>query len=92
MKRKKKTAPCPYCGEEIDVHAKACPHCGSDERTGWSEDRYLDGISLPDDEEYEKVREKEFGGGGHGEKTPWKAITAAIALAAFAILALRISC
>jgi hypothetical protein len=29
--------------------AKACPHCGADERAGWNEDaaRY-DGLDLPD--------------------------------------------
>jgi len=44
---------CPHCGEELPGGSKSCPECGSDERTGWSEDTYLDGISLPggDDEE-----------------------------------------
>jgi len=26
---------CPFCGEMISDRAKACPHCGSDEQTGW---------------------------------------------------------
>ncbi|MBD3317768.1 MAG: zinc ribbon domain-containing protein [Chitinivibrionales bacterium] len=63
MQKKKKrieTVPCPYCGVDIRSDAKACPHCGSDDRTGWSEGRYLDGIDLPDDTEYDEVLQKEF--------------------------------
>lgn len=29
---------CPICGAEVPVKAKACPECGSDENTGWSEE------------------------------------------------------
>jgi len=29
---------CPQCGGEVKVGARACPHCGSDEETGWSEE------------------------------------------------------
>ncbi len=29
---------CPNCGEEVPIKAKSCPGCGSDEKTGWSED------------------------------------------------------
>ncbi|NJK63905.1 MAG: hypothetical protein HC921_15570 [Synechococcaceae cyanobacterium SM2_3_1] len=33
---------CPNCGANVPVKAKACPECGSDEETGWSEAaRYL---------------------------------------------------
>ncbi len=28
---------CPNCGAEVPPSAKACPECGSDEKTGWSE-------------------------------------------------------
>ncbi len=28
---------CPNCGAEVPINAKACPECGSDEETGWSE-------------------------------------------------------
>lgn len=38
---------CPHCGAELPARAKFCPECGSDENTGWSEDTYLDGVSLP---------------------------------------------
>ncbi|MFP4014055.1 MAG: zinc ribbon domain-containing protein [Chitinispirillaceae bacterium] len=52
---------CPNCGEPISADAQFCRHCGADERTGWSDQTYLDGIDLPDPEEYEELREKEFG-------------------------------
>lgn len=37
------------CGEAVPPRARACPHCGADERTGWDADatRY-DGLELPD--------------------------------------------
>ena len=40
---------CPNCGAEVENNAIACPECGSDERTGWSEDTIYDGLDLPDD-------------------------------------------
>lgn len=42
---------CPHCGAELRAGAKFCPECGSDENTGWSEDTYLDGVSLPGETE-----------------------------------------
>lgn len=53
---------CPHCGERIARKAVSCKHCGSDDRTGWSEDTYLDGIDLPAAEEdggYEDGLERE---------------------------------
>jgi len=41
---------CPNCGEPVPAGAEACPHCGADERTGWSEETYLDGVELPGEE------------------------------------------
>ena len=29
---------CPFCGALVPVGAPACPECGSDESTGWSDD------------------------------------------------------
>jgi uncharacterized membrane protein YvbJ len=29
---------CPHCGAAVPSDASACPECGSDEETGWSED------------------------------------------------------
>ena len=57
------TIPCALCGQEISRSARACPWCGSDEKTGWSDNTYLDGLSLgADQEEYEDLKEQEFGG------------------------------
>ena len=42
--------------------AKACPGCGSDESTGWSETAYMGGLNLPDEDfNYEEFSEREFG-------------------------------
>ena len=38
---------CPNCGVAVDERASACPECGSDERTGWSENTLYDGLDLP---------------------------------------------
>lgn len=40
---------CANCGATIPRHAKSCPECGADERSGWRENdatRY-DGLDLP---------------------------------------------
>lgn len=55
---------CPNCGAEVPPHAKACPECGSDEQTGWSEQARYDGLDLPDDKfDYDDFVKREFGGG-----------------------------
>jgi len=41
---------CANCGEPIPRNARACPHCGADERTGWRETSIYDGLDLPDEE------------------------------------------
>ena len=41
---------CANCGASLPRHARACPACGADERTGWRDNdatRY-DGLDLPD--------------------------------------------
>ena len=38
------------CGASIPRHARACPECGADERTGWDESDASDGLDLPDDD------------------------------------------
>jgi RNA polymerase subunit RPABC4/transcription elongation factor Spt4 len=45
---------CPVCGAEVPGRAKACPECGADERTGWSDQTIYDGTGIadPDDEEF----------------------------------------
>ena len=41
---------CANCGASLRRHARACPECGADERTGWREspDTVYDGLDLPD--------------------------------------------
>ena len=42
--------------------AKACPGCGADEQTGWSEEAQADGLDLPDEEfDYDAFVKEEFG-------------------------------
>jgi uncharacterized membrane protein YvbJ len=43
---------CPVCGEQVRGDALACPSCGSDDETGWSEDTAYDGMDLPIDDEW----------------------------------------
>lgn len=42
-------AECANCGAEIPRSARACPHCGADERTGWREQSIYDGLDLPEE-------------------------------------------
>jgi hypothetical protein len=54
---------CPNCGEEVSPRAKACPECGSDEQTGWSEAAQSGGLDLPDEEfDYQDYVKREFSG------------------------------
>jgi uncharacterized membrane protein YvbJ len=78
------TFTCPHCGEEIKKSSKACPYCGSDESTGWSQDRYLDGIDLPENDEYEEIRDREFGKGRRNAFGKlWLVITGTIVIVVF---------
>jgi hypothetical protein len=55
---------CPNCGAEVPPQAKACPACGSDEQTGWSEDAHTGGLDLPEEHfDYKDFVGREFGGG-----------------------------
>lgn len=54
---------CPNCGADIPPDAKACPGCGSDETTGWSEDAQRENLGLPDEKfDYDDFVQREFGG------------------------------
>lgn len=54
---------CPNCGAEIPCGAKACPQCGSDEETGWSEEALVSGLDLPEGNfNYNDFVKREFGG------------------------------
>ena len=53
---------CPNCGAEVPPNAKACPECGSDELTGWSETARYDDLNLPDGNfDYDDFVKREFG-------------------------------
>jgi zinc-ribbon domain len=55
---------CPNCGAEVPRDAKACPECGSDEKTGWSDEARVSELGLPDEEfDYDEFVKEEFGGG-----------------------------
>lgn len=54
---------CPNCGANVPHNARACPECGADEETGWSEAARTDGLDLPDENfNYEDFVKREFGG------------------------------
>jgi hypothetical protein len=52
---------CPHCGAEVPSGARACPECGSDERTGWSQDADL-WHGGGDEFDYDDFVRREFGG------------------------------
>ena len=53
---------CPNCGTEVPRNVKACPECGSDENTGWSETASADNLGLLDEEfNYDEFVKEEFG-------------------------------
>jgi hypothetical protein len=83
---------CPNCGEEVPPRAKACPECGSDEQTGWSEAAQASGLDLPDEEfDYQDYVKREFGGvtsKPRGMVRLWW-VVAVIILAVFLILLLH---
>jgi len=55
-------AVCPNCGAEVPANAKACPECGSDEQTGWSEEAHTGGLDLPEENfVYDDFVKREFG-------------------------------
>jgi hypothetical protein len=87
-----KTFLCPVCGGEVPAGAAACPNCGSDERTGWSDTSYLDGIDLgADDDEYNELIEQEFPTTSPKKRSlSWVAIVAATLLALSAVGLIKI--
>lgn len=54
---------CPICGETVPPKARACPGCGADEKTGWSEDAATQGLDIPepaDEFDYDDFVKREF--------------------------------
>jgi hypothetical protein len=85
---------CPNCGAAIPAGAKACPECGSDEETGWSEEAKTGSLDLPEENfDYDDFVKREF---SEEKKSPvprglrwfWWAVAIGI-LIAFAVMFLR---
>lgn len=54
---------CPHCGAEVRDGARACPECGSDEQTGWSDQAQADRLGLPDESfDYAEFVQRELKG------------------------------
>jgi len=57
---------CAHCGAMVSADANACPECGSDENTGWSEDADKWTADIPtgyaqyDEFDYESFINREF--------------------------------
>ena len=79
---------CPQCGGSVPIKARACPHCGSDEQTGWSDKTYLDGIDLDGDFDYEEYRD-EFAPGGKKRLSPGGVIISVILVLLFLLAVIR---
>jgi uncharacterized membrane protein YvbJ len=91
MNDENKMVSCPNCGGPVRKNSKACPHCGSDENTGWSENTYLDSIDLEDDVDYEDLVKKEFPSQNPTQiKITWIAIAGAVVLFFFIAAMLKI--
>ncbi len=82
---------CPNCGAEVPRSAKACPACGSDEQTGWSDEARVGGLDLPDEKfDYDDFVKREFGGESPVPRgVHWVWWLVALALVAMFLLFLR---
>ncbi len=83
---------CPNCGAQVPPNARACPECGADEQTGWSEEARSGGLDLPEEHfDYDDFVKREFGKEGpkpRGIPWFWWAV-ALLVVAAFVALLLR---
>lgn len=63
---------CPHCGAELPAGARACPECGSDEKTGWSDQAHSERLGIPDEDfDYEQYVREEFGPATRGKQRRW---------------------
>jgi hypothetical protein len=70
---------CPVCGAEVPPRARACPECGADEQTGWSEKARYNELGIPDDSfDYDKFVAEEFGQKKARRKNHWLWFAAAL--------------
>jgi len=70
---------CPNCGSPVPPRAVACPDCGADESTGWSDDAVSQHLDLPpdlDDFDHDEFVRNEFGSGRRSSLHPLWIITA----------------
>ena len=52
---------CPNCGAVVPPQARACPGCGSDESTGWSDSATASHLGIPEEKfDYEDFVQEEF--------------------------------
>lgn len=52
---------CPHCGAIVPRHVKACPECGSDETTGWSDSAHAGNLGIPEEKfDYEAFVKEEL--------------------------------
>ena len=52
---------CPSCGAVVPRNARACPGCGSDEKTGWSDSAYASNLGIPEEQfDYDDFVKEEF--------------------------------
>ena len=83
---------CPNCGALVPRQAKACPSCGSDEKTGWSESAHASHLGLPEEHfDYGEFLKEEFDSGRakpRGVHWLWW-LTALLLILAFMVLFLR---
>lgn len=55
---------CPNCGALVPRQSKACPECGSDDKTGWSESAHASQFGLPEEHfDYGEFLKEEFDSG-----------------------------
>lgn len=86
-------AVCPNCDVDVPEGARACPECGADESTGWSDGAHCERLGIPDPDEafdYGAFVQREFGPGEKrrgGFKLVWTltAVVLLIALLAWAL-------
>jgi len=85
---------CPNCGAAVPPRARACPACGADETTGWSEAARYSGLDLPEETfDYEDFLRREFGPprgppAPRGIKWFWGTVTVAVLVALLTLLLL----
>jgi uncharacterized membrane protein YvbJ len=51
---------CPHCGAQVSTKASACPQCGSDETTGWSDEADKWAADIPTGYSQEEFENNEF--------------------------------